>query len=160
MTPAPYFSTTARQAAFLEAAWSWLGTPFSENCAIRGRQGGVDCVRLAAEVLAAAGALSRLELPVLPVEWVRSWHAHHAESRLLEFFAQPVIRERLRRVHASDEPIIGDIAVLKFRQTENHVALWCGDHAVHTSIHAGVIRTSTANPSFSRAIRAFYRVHA
>lgn len=156
----PYFDTIARQTAFLSEAWSWLGTPFSENCAVKGPRGGVDCVHLAASVLFETGALSRIDLPTLPVEWVRSWHAHHAESRILEFFAQPVIRERLQRVHAADEPIIGDIAVLRFRQTENHVALWCGDHAVHASIHAGVIRTQAANPDFSRSIRCFYRIHS
>lgn len=156
----PYFDSTAKQAAFLAEAWSWLGTPFSENCDVKGAQGGVDCVNLAAKVLFAVGAMSRVEVPVLPVEWVRSWHTHHAESRLLAFFALPAIRERLRRIPAADEPIIGDLAVMRFKQSENHVALWCGDHVVHTSIHAGVIRTSTASPTLTSSLRSFYRVHA
>lgn len=155
----PFFNTIGRQAAFLDEAWSWIGTPFSENCEVKGAKGGVDCVHLAAGVFFAVGALRRFELPVLPVEFVRSAHVHSAESRLLEFFALPAIREHLKRIPAADEPKIGDVAVLKFKQSENHVALWCGDHAIHASTHAGVIRTSTSNPDFLSSIRSFYRVH-
>lgn len=153
----PFYHTRERQSRFLAECHSWLRTPFSPNCKVKGLSGGVDCVRFAAAVHVATGALARIEIPVLPVEWIRSWHEHHAESRLIEFFRQPAIAARLQRIE--DEPMIGDVAVLRHGLSEHHVALWAGPMAYHVSIRAGVLAVSTAKPDFLRLIRGFYRIH-
>lgn len=155
----PYYRLPERQAVFAAEARSWLGTPFVENAAVKGRLGGVDCVRLAAEVHFTCGALDRFSIPKMPVEWVRSWHEHHAESRLLSFFGQPAIRSRLRKIDSSEPPMVGDVAVILLGLTEHHVALWCGPVAIHVARAAGVLTVSTSSPEFRKTIRSFYRVH-
>lgn len=155
----PFYSTPERCAAFIAEARSWLGTPFSENAAVKGKLGGVDCVHYAAEVNWTCGAIARVDIPIMPIEWVRSWHHHHAESRLLAFFSQDVIRSRLRRVSPDDKPMVGDVAVMRYGKTEHHVGLWCGHEILHVTTQAGVISASTHNPEITGKIRCYYRFY-
>lgn len=154
----PFYQSNERQAAFVLEAMSWVGTPFFENASVKGRFGGVDCVHLAAEVHFHCRALDRISIPKMPVQWVRNWHEHHAESQLLQFFGQPEVRSRLRRIEDGAPPMIGDVAVIRFGKTEHHVALWCGSIAVHVTTAAGVVTVSTSDPEFTGRIRSFYRV--
>lgn len=153
----PFYDSVTRQAHFVREAFSWVNTPFSENSAIKGRLGGVDCVHLAAEVHTACGALPSIALPVLPVQWVRSWHEHHTESQLLAFFKQPEIKSRLRKVRKGSKPAIGDVVVMQFKKTEHHVGLWCGESVVQATTTAGVVVTSRHHPDLKDSIRSLYR---
>lgn len=153
----PYYDTISRQAHFIREAYSWVNTPFSENAAVKGRLGGVDCVHLAAEVHVACGALPSISLPVLPVEFVRHWHEHHAESRLLSFFNLPEIRGRLKKVPKPEAPLIGDVVVMRYGKTEHHVGLWCGESIVQATTTAGVTVSSRHHPSLKDTVRSLYR---
>jgi hypothetical protein len=156
----PYYSTEALQAKLRLEAEAWLGTPFAENCAVRGRQGGVSCERYQVAVHTATGACPPVELPTLAVEKVRRWHEHYRESVILEWLDLPEIRGRVRRVDEAEEPMVGDIAIVKVQQTEHHVGLWAGAWLYHVAIPAGVVRWSTRDPQLRPAIRCFYRISA
>lgn len=156
----PFYNTDTRRNKLLAEAASWLGTPFAENCAVKGEQGGVSCERYQLAVHAATGACPELQLPVLPVEVVRRWHEHHPESLVMQWLQHPEIRGRVRRVDENGPKMIGDLAVMKVQHTEHHLALWAGDWLYHVAIPAGVVRHSTRDPQLRRAIRCFYRIYA
>lgn len=154
----PFYHTPERRAALMTATRAWLGTPFRENCAVAGLQGGVDCVHFLAAVHAATGACPPLDLPVLPVEQVRSWHLHHAESKILEWFARPEIRGRVRRIDDDEPLLIGDMPVLQLAQTTHHLALWAAPDLMHVAIPAGVVAHSVRDPELLKLIRCTYRI--
>lgn len=159
MFMAPFYKTDARRAAVIAEARSWLGTPFSENCAVKGLQGGVSCDRYQLAVHAAAGACPLLELPVLPVEQVRRWHEHNADSRILGWLGSPKFRGRARRVDEGAAPMIGDIVVLRIKETEHHLGLWAGAEIFHVAIPAGVLSHSARDPELLKLIRCYYRIY-
>jgi hypothetical protein len=158
MSTLPFYRTPERRAALIAAAHSWLHTPFAENCAVRGPQGGVDCVHFLAAVHAEAGACEPIELPVLPVEQVRSWHVHHAESKILEWFGRPELRGRVRRLDDGEPMMAGDMPVLRLEQTEHHLALWAAPSLYHVAIPAGVVAHSVRDPEILKRVRCVYRV--
>lgn len=155
-----FYQDPDRQAQLVREAESWLGTPFSENAAIKGPAGGVSCVRFLAACQAAAGACDPLDLPALPVEIVRHWHHHHAASMITDWLARPEVRGRVRRLEPDAEPMTGDMPLLRVGQTEHHLALVCGPHLLHVTVPAGVVRHSIHDPSLRGMVRAFYRVLA
>lgn len=154
----PFYNTDARRAAIVAEARSWLGTPFSENCAVKGPQGGVSCERYQIAVHTATGACPAIELPELPVQNVRHWHEHHADSLILAWLQLPEVRGRVRRVDEDEAPAIGDMAVFLFGKTEHHLGLWCGHELLHVAIPAGVVAHSTRDPKLRAAVRCFYRL--
>lgn len=157
----PFYGTPERQAAFLAEAWSWLGTPFRENSAVKGPEGGVDCVRFAMAVHEACGAVAGAKIEVMPVEWIRGWHQHHPESRVLDFFQQPSIRRRLKRVETDeDQPMVGDIVALQVGQCVHHVGLWCGPEVLHVAIPVGVVRISAGDPLLVKHQAKYFRIYA
>lgn len=154
----PFYSSAVRRELLLAEAQSWLGTPFRENCAVRGRDGGIDCTHYQAACHTAAGACASLELPHVPVEVVRYWHQHHSVSRILEFLGRPEFRGRVRKVDEGEPPAVGDIAVLRIEHTEHHLGLFTGAHIYHVAIPAGVIRTSVRDAKFMEHVRSYYRI--
>ena len=154
----PFYSTEERQRLVVEEALSWLGTPFSENCAVKGPQGGVSCDRFQLAVHQATGAAPAVEIPSLPVEVVRHWHEHHATSRILDWLHQPEFAGRVKRVDDGEPPMIGDIAVVKLRLSEHHVGLWCGAFVVHVAVNGGVLRTWASDREFMKLVRCYYRI--
>ncbi|MCX6952732.1 MAG: hypothetical protein NTV51_11290 [Verrucomicrobia bacterium] len=133
----PFYHTAARQAALLAEVRSWEGTPFSENCAVKGVQGGVSCERFQVAIHSATGACPPLDLPVIPVEQVRHWHEHHAGSLIMEFLRRPELEHRVRRLEPDTAPLMGDICVMRVGQTEHHLGVWCGPRIYHVAIPAG-----------------------
>ena len=154
----PFYKTPERRAALIAEALSWIGTPFRENCAVKGVDGGVACAQYLAACHAAAGACAPIDLPALPVEHVRSWHEHHADSLILEWLGRPEIRGRVRKIDDGAERMIGDIVVLKIKQTEHHVALWAAPHLLHVAIPAGVVAHSVRDRELLKDVRCTYRI--
>lgn len=154
----PFYRTPERRELLLSEAQSWLDTPFRENGNVRGRDGGVDCANYLAAVHAATGACPVLQLEVLPIEVVTSWHDHYAVSRVLEFFKMPELRGRIVRVDDGDASMVGDIAVFKVGKTEHHLALDCRFHLYHVARPAGVVRVNWRDRSIANRISAHYRI--
>ena len=156
----PFYRTDERRAAYLAEVKSWEGTPFRENQSVKGPRGGIDCCHFALAVSKATGAAEPgLKLDVLPVEWVRHWHEHRAESRILDFFRLPGIRERLLRIERDETPEIGDFVAIKQEKSVHHLGLYCGHYVAHVTTGAGVVFTSVRVPEFRKMFAAFYRVY-
>lgn len=155
----PFYHTNERQATLLQEARSWLGTPFSENCAIKGPQGGVDCVNFIAATHTAAGACGAVTLPVLPVEQVRAWHVHNPESKILDWLGRPEVRGRVRVIEPDEPRLIGDLVILKLNLTEHHLTLFCGHELLHVAIPAGVVAHSAQDPDLLKLVRCTYRIY-
>lgn len=154
----PFYRTEERQRALLDEVASWEGTPFSENCAVKGRQGGVSCERWQAALHAATGACPELDLPVFGVEEVRHWHEHHKESLILHWLGLPEIRNLVRRVDEADAPMIGDIVVMRVDKTEHHLGVWCFPRIYHVAIPAGVVWHGARDAELRKLVRCFYRI--
>lgn len=158
MNRVPFYLSAERQAAFVSEARSWIGTPFRENCSIKGPAGGIDCVRFALAVHVACGAVQPVDIEVLPVEFVRSWHVHQTRSRVLDFFHQPEVRKRIRRLDEDETPMIGDMVALRQENCVHHLALFCGPEVLHVSVNGGVLSHSSRNPEMKKLVAAFYRI--
>jgi hypothetical protein len=153
-----YYHTPERCALLQAEALDWLGTPFSENCAVKGRDGGVDCVHFLAAVHTAAGACAAVDLPTLPVEQVRAWHQHNTRSLILDWLGQPAIRGRVRRLDVGEPLLSGDMPVLKVGLTGHHLALVCGPELLHVAIPAGVVSASMRDRELLAAMLCAYRI--
>lgn len=154
----PYYRLSERRQRLSTEARTWIGTPFRENSAIKGRQGGVDCRHFLHECHVATGACPRFYMDVLPVEVVRHWHEHHAVSQILAWLNAPELRGLVVRVDEDDEPQIGDITIIETQRAAHHVGLWCGAGVLHVAIPAGVIENSAADPDFMRLVKCHYRL--
>lgn len=159
MSTRPYYLTEDHCDALLQEAFSWVGTPFAENCAVKGPQGGVSCVHFLGACHVAAGAIAAVEIPALPVEQVRHWHEHHRESLVLQWLEQAAPSGRIRRVDDNDVPMVGDLAVMKIKETEHHVGLWCGAQILHVAIPAGVIVHRVGDRELMKLVRCYYRIY-
>lgn len=154
----PFFNTDTRRAQLVHEARLWLGTPFRENCAVRGAQGGVDCINYLHAVFVAVGVCEPQTWTPPPVEVVRHWHEHHTTSRILAWLGRPELRGRVRKIEADAAAMIGDLVALKVQRTEHHLGLDVGPEVLHVAIPAGVVSHSKHDPQFVRLIAARYRV--
>ncbi len=158
MTPKAVFDNAGARYALKRAAFSWWQTPFRENAAVRGPEGGVDCVNFLHEIFVEAGACERMEIPERPVEVVRSWHDHHAVSLITQWLGAPDLRGRLKR---DDDPLsyqTGDLVGLHIGQTEHHLGVVIDDDIWHVARPAGVVVHSLRDPELRRLIRCRYRL--
>jgi cell wall-associated NlpC family hydrolase len=128
-------------------AVSWIGTPFHHQGRIKGKQGGVDCLMLLAEIYQRAGVV---EARVEPPFYVPDWHLHRDAERYMEgllFYAQPI----------DAPPLPGDIALFRFGRTFSHGAIvthW--PRLVHAYWAIGVVRgDATLAPLKGRPMRFF-----
>jgi cell wall-associated NlpC family hydrolase len=94
----------------IEAAHTWLGTPYHTGARVKGA--GVDCLTLLAEVYTEAGVIPRVEIPYYP----HDWHLHRGQERYLEgllCYAHEI----------PSPPQPGDIALWKFGRCFSHGAI-------------------------------------
>ena len=98
--------------ALLEAdALSWVRTPFIENCAVKGRNGGVSCHTLAAAIYRAVGFLPSDFTP--PRGYVHKL-TKSAPEAILDFVdADPSVAGLFSRVEDLKVPLPGDLIALK-----------------------------------------------
>src|SRR5581483_6420447 len=129
--------------AVVKEAESWIGTPFHHAARVKGRNGGVDCLMLLAEVYERAG----LTPPIAPPFYVPDWHLHRDAERYLDGL--------LAYAAEIDAPEPGDIALFRFGRTFSHGAIvtqW--PHVVHAYWAVGVVRgNATLHPLKSRPVR-------
>jgi hypothetical protein len=157
-TKLPFYRTEERQRALVAEALSWIGTPFRENHAVKGPSGGVSCERFQAALHESTGAAPHIELEPLPVEVVRHWHEHHSASRIIEWLGRPELRGLVARVDEGEQPMVGDIVVVKVDRTEHHIGVWCESVICHVAIPGGVEARSTRNPKLMELVRCYYRI--
>jgi cell wall-associated NlpC family hydrolase len=150
----PYFHPADRIENLDTIARSWEGTPFFAFAATRGPQGGVDCVRLAQEIMVEAGAVAREPLPEYTMDYAR----HTPRSALLRWLlASPSLAGRMELVPPTGKLRPGDVLALKSGRADHHLAImikW--GQVVHAVEDVGAITHDAADPRFtSRVVYAF-----
>jgi cell wall-associated NlpC family hydrolase len=101
------------RALVLEEAFTWMGTPFAMNAAVKGPQGGVDCSRFIWESYRKLG----IPVPALPEHWPLDWFMHKMAD------AEPLLN-LIRSVYLEVEsPQPADIAVFRKGRALSHSAL-------------------------------------
>jgi len=93
-------------------AGSWVGTPYHTGGRVKGRNGGVDCLTVLAEVFTEAGLVPRIEIPFYP----HDWHLHRSIERYLDG-----LLKYTREIPGPPKP--GDIALWKFGRCFSHGAI-------------------------------------
>ena len=110
--------------AVVQAAKSWLGTPF-HNCAqVKGRNGGVDCAHLLARAYSESGVTEDIQ----PGRYPPAWFMHRDEERFVEFV------ERYAVECAEEDVGPGDTVIYRIGRCFAHGAIvvdW-----PHTILHA------------------------
>lgn len=95
---------------FVNAAKSWLGTPYHHRAQVKGA--GVDCATLIAACAYEAGLCPKLELPFYTFQW----NVNQSDEAYLN-----VVRQYMHEVPTHTGP--GDIVVWKFGKTFSHGAI-------------------------------------
>jgi cell wall-associated NlpC family hydrolase len=133
------------RAAVVAEALSWIGTPYRTAQRVKGRDGGVDCLTLVAEVYARAGAVPHVEIPFYPADW----HLHRGVERYLEGV--------LRHAREVTEPEPGDLALFRFGRCFAHGAVTVAwPRLVHAWNGMGVVEADARQPLLAgRAARFF-----
>ena len=95
------------RARIVEAARSWIGTPYVHHAMIKGA--GVDCATMLVACFTEAGIVKDVVLP----PYSPQWHLHREEERYTDF-----IRQFLREMPGPALP--GDVVVWKFHKAFAH----------------------------------------
>ncbi len=146
----PFFSTPERQEKVDTIARSWIGTPFFQGSACRGKRGGVDCVRLAMEIMAEAGVMEREPLPDYTLDY-----AHHSmNSMLLRWILDcPQFAGRVCMVPPAGKIMPGDLFGLRSGRVDHHLAVaakW--NMVIHAVENVGVICHDFVEKKFTARI--------
>jgi NlpC/P60 family putative phage cell wall peptidase len=100
---------SAKRAAVVAEAESWLGTPYHHMARLKGV--GCDCLTLLAAVYEAAGVVPVIEIPFYPPDW----HLHRGVERYMDGL--------LAYAHEVDAPAPGDVALFRFGRCFSHGAI-------------------------------------
>lgn len=104
-------SETLQRELALQEAREWIGTPYHHMGRVKGAQGGVDCAMLLLEVYEKAGVIEH----VVPDYYPPDWMLHRSEERYLI--------ECLNHGHEIEQPLPGDVVVVKFGRCFAHGAI-------------------------------------
>lgn len=144
-----YDAPEAIRALEAEAA-SWIGTPFAPHAAVMGA--GVDCVRLAAALYLATGALR--EAPAWPKYRVDSGK-HRDRSALLEWLENS---PRFRRLEEGAAAGAGDLAVYIIGRSVHHAAVILNPRTlIHVLEEANVVYGDPTDSTLSSRLHSIWR---
>lgn len=129
-----YFSTRPRQERLAAAVSRWVGTRFLQGAASPGV--GVDCVRFVREVYRDCG-VDVSALDTLPA-YSLGWGVQQERSQILEWLHATADRRALRLMDPTDEPLDGDLLLLRRARCAHHLGLRCRGLIWHVGLHAGV----------------------
>jgi cell wall-associated NlpC family hydrolase len=132
----------------IEEARSWIGTPWHHMGRIKGKDGGVDCAMLLAEVYPRALGMAHIE--VAPYE--QQWHLH----KNVEVFLA-ILGSYTKRVRT---PLPGDIALFKLGKVYSHgsiVVEW-PKQIIHANLSSGIVELCEiiGNPQLERCETLFF----
>lgn len=95
--------------ALVQAARSWLNTPYHHRARIRGA--GVDCAQLLIGAYADAGLIAAFDTGEYPPDWM----LHREEERFLAWIDRYLVEV--------DQPMAGDVAIWRFGRSFSHGAI-------------------------------------
>jgi cell wall-associated NlpC family hydrolase len=122
-------SRIARQReAVIAEAWTWVGTPWRHNQALKGH--GVDCGRFLIEVYREAGVIP----PFDPGNYSRQWNLHRSEEVYLDH-----IQTYAKEITVGDLGP-GDVAIFKYGLTYSHAGIvFEAPRLLHSMVRQGVV---------------------
>lgn len=134
---------------------SWIPTPFRQGCAVKGRAGGVDCVNFVASCLRNVGVITEaIDIPAYDPE-----HGDHSpHSILIDWFSNPLVLARVRKVEEGEATLPGDLVFVKTGQCEHHMGMRFGGDIFHVVRGVGVIIQPIHLKTRPLQIRCTYRM--
>lgn len=134
--------------AIIDAAQSWIGTPFYPHQAVKGV--GADCVHLALAIYQDAGIVPKdVELPK---EYRMAGGDHLDQSLVLKWL------ETCGYVEPDSGPNIGDVITLRVGRVDHHVGVVIGETKFIQSIrNYGVIICDLRDSTWQKRLRTFWK---
>lgn len=122
---------------------SWRGTPFREHGRVKGADGGVDCAWFMPLVFRNIGAIDEAAFAAIDVPRYELNHAEHSNVSLIhDWFRQPAVRARVRRVDEDEPHLDGDLVFPKVGRCEHHFGFRIANHVYHIARPSGFARMS------------------
>ena len=119
---------------------------------MKGAGGGVDCVWFLPLSLTAIAALDPATLAAIEVPAYHLNHAEHSNVSLMhDWFRQPAVRARVRRVDEEEPHLDGDFVFPKVGRCEHHLAFRIGAHIYHIARPSGFARMSIYDVPLERS---------
>lgn len=117
---------------------SWAGTPFRAHSCVKGAGGGVDCENFLPACLAEIAALDEAARSAIEVPPYDLNHAEHSTVSLFhDWFRQPAVRARVRRVDEGEPALDGDFVFPRVGRCEHHIGFRIGTHVYHVARPSG-----------------------
>lgn len=150
-----WFNSADRIAALEAEALSWVRTPFVENCAVKGRKGGVSCHFLAATIYRDVGFLPGF---VPPRGFVHKL-TKSAPEAILDFVdADPTVAGKFAKIEDLADPLPGDLVALQHEGVMRHLGIVLPQRRfVHVLRVIGVRISHLDDPTYSKHIAALRR---
>lgn len=145
--------------AVVEAARTWIGTPYHHRASVKGPEGGVDCALIIKAAHVEAGLVEDFQVP----KYTHDWHMHRSEEQYLSFlsdYARPVDDLELSLVERGTgwSALPATILMWKLGRTFSHGAIvtqWpFVVHAYHPSRRV-IEETLEGHPLMFRPMRAY-----
>lgn len=131
---------------------SWRGTPFRQQGRVKGAMGGVDCVWFMPLCFLNIGAIGRETFAAVEVPNYHLNHAEHSKVSLIhDWFRQPAVRTRVRRVDEDEPHLDGDMVFPKVGLCEHHFGFRIGNHIYHIARPSGFCRHSINDLALERS---------
>lgn len=142
----PYLTEQCLRDLIVHEAEEWLETPFHHAAAVKGVNGGVDCLMLLVEVYSRVGIIDKPDVPYYPADW----HMHRDLERYMMGVTEYAVEV--------DKPVRGGLALYKFGRCYSHgVIITEWPNFIHAYWNVGrVLRGSgELNPFQGREVRFF-----
>lgn len=139
----------SRLADLDHAAAAWVGTPWADDSAVRGR--GACCHRLVAAIYAEAGWLPPMPVPGGPA-LAAAWRD---QSPMLDWFLSDG-REWFHQVPV-DTLSAGDAVLIRVRRIPYHLAILLGGQRLVHVTHEHGVRIIQASPAWIRHVDHVFR---
>jgi NlpC/P60 family putative phage cell wall peptidase len=141
--------TPEQQAAVVQEATTWLGTPYHHCADVKG--GGVDCLMILCAVFCTTGLVPWTDPRPYPTDWM----LHHSAEIYLAG-----LERHADRVPGGETPQPGDVLTFRFARTHSHAAIvteW--PMMVHAYRRAGkVVLDNALGEDFKGRAGPVYRV--
>lgn len=145
----PAYHLTIRRLELIDAARSWLGTPFRKGAAIKGA--GADCVHLAHEVYAASG----FQLPPIATEYSLDAARHLKLSKLIQWIEASA---RFSSLSSPLSSVPGDLLLFTIGRIEHHVGIQITASTFINAIKRhGVCELNLHDSTWAKRLSAVYR---
>jgi cell wall-associated NlpC family hydrolase len=154
-----FFENPVRVAQLQLAVESWEGTPFRAYGAAKGPRGGVDCVRLAYEVLTECEAIPQgKQFPKYSMDFTMHEHrspiCEYIDSELAGYLHRIPLAKKLQEM----ELLPGDLLGFRLGNAVHHVSVYAGERRMLQAFKpVGARLLSVDDATFAHRCEVVYR---